>query len=44
MCIILDITSCLDRLNMEKAFHSLDHGFLWSVLKKFGFGKISYTG
>ena len=30
-------------MDIEKAFNSLDHSFLISVLKKFGFGKNSIT-
>ena len=41
---ITEITDVLNKerflvtMNIEKAFHSLDHTFLISVLKKFGFG------
>ena len=30
-------------MDIEKAFDSLDHDFLSSVLRKFGFGKNSIT-
>ena len=39
MCDVLDIPSCLVTVDIEKAFHSLDHNFLLSVLKIFAFGK-----
>ena len=41
---IIEITDILNKegflvtMDIEKAFHSLDHTFLISVLKKFGFG------
>ena len=38
MCDILDIPGYLVTMNIEKAFDLLDHDFLLSVLKKFGFG------
>ena len=34
-----NITGFLVTMDIEKAFHSLDHVFLNSVLKKFGFGR-----
>ena len=34
----LSIDGYLVTVNIEKAFHSLDHTFLLVVLKKFGFG------
>ena len=34
----LNIDGYLVTVNIEKAFDSLDHGFLLVVLKKFGFG------
>ena len=34
-----NITGFLVTMDIEKAFDSLDHSFLISVLKKFGFGK-----
>ena len=34
-----NITGFLVNMNIEKSFGSLDHSFLISVLKKFGFGK-----
>ena len=39
----LNITDFLVTMDIEKAFDSLDHNFLISVLKKFGFGKIFIT-
>ena len=39
MCDILDILGYLVTMDIEKAFGSLDHGFLLSALKKFGFGE-----
>ena len=39
MCDILDITGYLVTMDIEKAFNSLNHDFLLSVLKKFGFGE-----
>ena len=36
---ILDIPGYLVTMDIEKAFDSLDHDILLSVLKKFGFGK-----
>ena len=39
MCDILDIPGYLVILDIEKAFDSLDHDFLLSVLKIFGFGE-----
>ena len=35
---ILDIPGYLVTMDIEKAFDSLDHDFLLSILKKFGFG------
>ena len=35
---ILDIPRHLVTMDIEKAFDSLDHDFLLSILKKFGFG------
>ena len=37
-----NITGFLETIDIEKAFDSLDHIFLISVLKKFGFGKKLY--
>ena len=37
----LKIKSYLVTMDIEKAFDSLDHSFLISVLKKLGWGKIS---
>ena len=39
MCDILDIPGYLVTMDIEKAFDSLNHDFLLSVLKKFGFGE-----
>ena len=39
MCEILDIPGYLVAMDIEKAFDSLNHGFLLSVLKKFGFAE-----
>ena len=39
MCDILDISGYLVTMDIEKAFDSLDHDFLLSALKKFGFGE-----
>ena len=39
MCDILDIPGYLVTMDIEKVFDSLDHEFLWSVLKKFRFGE-----
>ena len=39
MCDILDISGYLVTMDIEKAFHTLDHDFLLFVLKKFGFGE-----
>ena len=39
MCHILDISGYLVTMDIEKAFDSLNHDFLLSVLKKFGFGE-----
>ena len=38
MCDILDIPGYLVTMDIEKAFHSLDHDFILSVLGKFSFG------
>ena len=38
-----NITGFLVTMDIEKAFDSLDHSFLISVLKKFGFGKSFIT-
>ena len=38
------ITGFLVTMDIEKAFDSLDHSFLISVLKKFGFGKTLLPG
>ena len=38
-----NITGFLVTMDVEKAFDSLDHSFLISVLKKFGFGKSFIT-
>ena len=35
---VLDIPGYLVTMDIEKAFDSLDHDFLLSILKKFGFG------
>ena len=46
---IIEISSCFNitgffvTIDIEKAFDSLDHSFLISVLKKFGFGKNFFT-
>ena len=39
MCDILNISGYLVAMDIEKAFDSLDHDFLLSALKKFGFGE-----
>ena len=39
-----NITGFLVTMDIEKAFDSLDHSFLISVLKKFGFGKTLLPG
>ena len=39
MCDILDVPGYLVITDIEKAFDSLDHDFLLSVLKKIGFGE-----
>ena len=39
MCDTLDIAGYLVTMDIEKAFGSLDHGFLLSALKKIGFDK-----
>ena len=39
MCDILDIPGYLIIMDIEKAFDSLNHDFLLSILKKFGFGE-----
>ena len=36
---LIDITGFLITMDIQKAFDSLDHNFLISVLKKFGSGK-----
>ena len=46
---IIEISSCFNitgffvTIDIEKAFDSLDHSFLISVLKKFGFGQNFFT-
>ena len=40
ICGWFNIEMFLVTMDIEKAFDSLDHGFLSSVLRKFGFGKI----
>ena len=46
---IIEISGCFDiagflvTMDIEKAFDSLHHNFIISVLKKFGFGKIFIT-
>ena len=44
MCDILDIPGYLVTMDIEKAFDSLNHDFLLSVLKNLVLVKISYTG
>ena len=44
MCHILDISGYLVTMDIEKAFDSLNHDFLLSVLKNLVLVKISYTG
>ena len=39
MCDILDIPGYLATMDIKKSFDSLDHGFLLSASKKFGFGE-----
>ena len=39
MCDILDIPGYLVTMDIEKAFYSLNHDFLLSVLNNFGFGE-----
>ena len=39
ICNILDIPGYLVTMDIETAFDFLDHDFLLSVLKKFGFGE-----
>ena len=39
MCDILDIPDYLVKMDIEKAFDSLDHDFLLFALKKCGFGE-----
>ena len=39
MCDILDIPGYLITMDIEKAFDSLEHDFLLSVLKRFDFGE-----
>ena len=39
MCDVLDILGYLVTMDIKKAFYSLDHAFLLSVLKKFCFGE-----
>ena len=39
ICDILDIPGYLFTMDIEKVFDSLNHDFLLSALKKFGFGK-----
>ena len=44
MCDTLDIPGYLVTMDIEKAFDSLDHDFLLSVLKKLVLAKISFIG
>ena len=44
MCDILDIPGYLVTMDTEKAFDPLDHDFLVSALKKFGFGECFICG
>ena len=39
MCDVLDILGYLVTMDIKKAFYSLDHAFLLSVLRKFCFGE-----
>ena len=39
MCDVLDIPGFLIAMDAEKAFGSLDHDFVLSALKRFGFGE-----
>ena len=44
ICGCFNITGFFVTMDIQKAFDSLDHSFLISVLKKFGFGKTLLPG